>query len=138
MTDLRLLNLALRSRSVSDVVDQFRVWKRVGFCIMVTMGILLGSCEAEKYSDNPFFWAKMACLALVGVHALVFRKSVYNNAAEIDRAPSIPTRAKAAGALSLVIWFSVLSFGRLIGYYEPKKEVTNISRPVATAVNVPR
>jgi len=138
MTDLRLLNLALRSRSVADVVDQFRVWKRVGFCIMVTMGVLLASCEAEKYSDNPFFWAKMACLVLVGVHAMVFRKSVYNRPDEIDRAPAIPPRAKAAAALSLILWFSVLSFGRLIGYYEPKKEVTNVRHPVATAANVPR
>jgi hypothetical protein len=119
MTDLRLLGIAMTDRSVTDVVNQFRIWKRVGFCIMVTMGALLASSEAVKYSDNPFFWAKMCCLCLVAVHAIIFRPRVYNQTEEIDRAPSLPGRAKLAGALSLVIWLSVLSMGRLIGYYEP-------------------
>jgi hypothetical protein len=120
MTDLRLLGVAMTDQSIGEVVGKFRAWKRVGFCIMVTMGALLGSCEAVKYSTNPFFWAKMCFLVLVGIHALIFRPLVYNNTAEIDKSPEIPGRAKLAGALSLVIWFGVLSMGRLIGYYEPK------------------
>jgi len=138
MTDLRLLGLALRDRSVTDVVGQFRIWKRIGFCIMVTMGVLLASCEAEKYSGNPFFWAKMSLLVLVGVHALVFRGTVYNNTEEIDRAPLIPGRAKAAAALSLLLRFGVLSMGRLIGYYEPPQQKTQVSHQVTVARNAPR
>ena len=41
MTDLRLLGVTMTGRSVTDVVNQFRVWKRVGFCIMIAMGLLL-------------------------------------------------------------------------------------------------
>jgi len=122
MTDLRLLGVAMTHRTVTDVVKQFRPWKRLGFCIMVTLGALLGSSEAVKYSINPYFWAKMCLLVLVGVHALVFRPTVYNNTAEIDRAPSLPGRAKLAGALSLVLWVGIVSMGRLIGYYEPKND----------------
>jgi len=118
MTDLRLLGATMTSRSVTDVVSQFRTWKRLGFCIMVTMGVLLGAAEAVKYTANPFFWAKMVCLVLVAVHAAIFRPSVYNNTAAIDKAPSLPGTAKAAGALSLILWLSILTFGRLIGYYE--------------------
>jgi hypothetical protein len=55
MTDLRLLGLCMTDRSVTDVVGQFRVWKRVGFCLMVTMGAFLAGSEAAKYSINPFF-----------------------------------------------------------------------------------
>src|ERR1700682_359723 len=73
MTALRLLGLAMTGRSVTDVVGQFRIWKRVGFCIMVTMGGMLAGSEAVKYSANPFFWGKMTLLVLMGVHALVFR-----------------------------------------------------------------
>jgi hypothetical protein len=120
MTDLRLLGIAMTDRSVTHVVNQFRFWKRVGFCIMVTMGVLLAASEAVKYSDNPFFWAKMSLLVFVAVHAAIFRPTVYNNTAEIDRAPLLPGRAKLAGALSLLIWLGVLTMGRLIGYYEPK------------------
>ena len=121
MTDMRLLGLALKRYTVSEVVGALRVPKRVGGVIMVTMGLLLGMSEAEKYYHNPFFWCKMTCLALVAVHALVFRPTVYNSTAEIDRAAMIPTRAKAAALLSLVIWTGILTFGRLIGYYEGDK-----------------
>jgi hypothetical protein len=118
MTDLRLLGLAMKDRTVTDVVNQFRVWKRVGFCIMVTMGALLASSEAVKYAPNPYFWAKMSLLMLVAVHALIFRPRVYNNTAAIDKEPVLPARAKLAGGLSLVLWLSILTMGRLIGYWE--------------------
>jgi hypothetical protein len=118
MTDLRLLGVAMTDRPVSDVVNQFRIWKRVGFCIMVAMGALLASSEAVKYSPNPYFWAKMSLLVLVAVHAAIFRPRVYNNTAAIDKAPTLPGTAKLAGALSLVLWLGILTMGRLIGYWE--------------------
>jgi len=118
MTDLRLMGLALKSMTVTEVVERFRFWKRIGFCIMIFAGLLLGCSEAVKYSPNPFFWIKMVLLALVGVHALAFRPTVYNNTAAIDREPKLPSNAKLAGVLSLVLWLSILSMGRLIAYYE--------------------
>lgn len=133
MTDLRLLGVSLKSYTVSDVIGQLRVWKRIGFTLMITMGLLLGLSEAEKYSTNPYFWVKMVLLGLVLLHAAIFRGLVYSPAAtaEIDKSPVLPARAKAAGALSLVLWLSVLTFGRLIGYYEaPQQQPT---RPAATA-----
>jgi hypothetical protein len=143
MTDLRLLGVTMTGRTVTDVVSQFRFWKRVGFCIMITMGILLAASEAEKYSNNPFFWAKMVCLLLVAVHAAIFRPRVYNNTASIDKAPSLPAVAKAAGALSLILWLSVLTFGRLIGYFEgpgspgrPAAQITHQTE-IRTAATVP-
>jgi hypothetical protein len=130
MTDLRLLGLALQSRPVSDVVGQLRLWKWIGFIIMVTCGILLATSEADKYYGNPYFQLKMLFLLLVGVHALVFRRSVYGNTAALDRAPKMPGVAKVAATLSLVLWIGVLSLGRWIAYYEPPKEGR---KPVAAA-----
>src|ERR1019366_10280245 len=49
MTDLRLLGLAMTDCSVTDVVKQLRRWKQIGFVIMVTMGLLLGTSEMDKY-----------------------------------------------------------------------------------------
>ena len=118
MTNMRLLGLALTKYTVTEVVTGLRPWKRVGFVIMVAMGLLLGGAEAEKYYHITYFWIKMTFLALVGVHALIFRPAVYNKTEEIDKAPMIPARAKAAAVLSLVIWTGVLAMGRLIGYYE--------------------
>ncbi len=124
MTDMRLLGLALKSYSVTEIVGNLRPWKRLGGTIMICMGLLLGSSEADKYYINPFFWAKMSLLLCIAVHALIFRPLVYNQTKEIDASPAIPTRAKVAATLSLVLWFGVLTMGRLIGYYEPKRPET--------------
>jgi len=116
MTDLRLLGWAMRSRSLADVVDQLRLPKRIGFILAATCGILLLGAKAEEYYYNAFFRTKVLLFVLVAVHALVFRSSVYNRAAELDRAPRMPARAKLAAALSLLLWVSIFSAGRGIGF----------------------
>jgi hypothetical protein len=118
ITDLRLLGWALQNRSIADVVNGLRWWKRLGFTIMASMGILLAGSKAESYYPNPYFWTKLSLLALVLIHAIAFRPRVYNHPEELDASPAPPARAKVAGALSLVLWASVLCAGRLIGYYE--------------------
>ena len=35
MTDLRLLGLAMPNMTVSDIIAQTRIWKRIGFVVMV-------------------------------------------------------------------------------------------------------
>lgn len=118
-TDLRLLGITLRRLPVSDVIEQLRVPKRIGFLIVATCGILLASSKAEEYYYNPFFRAKMALFGLVAVHALIFRRSVYHNAAALNEAKQIPGKAKLAAALSLILWISIACAGRGIGYVEP-------------------
>ncbi|MEO8050263.1 MAG: DUF6644 family protein [Acidobacteriota bacterium] len=120
LTDLRILGIAMRDTSVTDVVSQFRPWKRAGLALVAGCGIMLAWSKAEFYYHNPYFWAKMTLLTLVGVHAFAFRKSVYNNTAALDRAPVMPGSAKLAAGLSLALWIGLVSMGRLIGYYEPK------------------
>lgn len=127
MTDLRLMGLTFKSFTITEVVTSLRPWKRLGGMIMITMGLLLATSEAVKYAPNPYFWTKMVILSLIGVHALVFRPIVYNKTEELDRSPVIPMRAKAAGALSLVLWTGMFTMGRLIAYYEPKQPVPQAS-----------
>jgi hypothetical protein len=130
ITNLRLLGWVLRSQSVSDVVGRLRPWKWGGLVLMVTCGVLLAGSEAGKYYGNPYFWTKMALLALLIVHSLVFRRSVYRNTAALDRAEVMPGQAKLAAALSLILWIGVVTAGRMIGYYEGPV-------PLADAVSAP-
>ncbi len=39
MTDLRLLGVALRDLTIAEVVNGLRLYKRIGFVIMVTCGL---------------------------------------------------------------------------------------------------
>lgn len=118
MTDLRLLGLTFKSVTITEMVISLRPWKRVGGTIMIAMGLLLAACEAEKYAPNPYFWTKMIVLGLIGVHALIFRPIVYNQTEELDRSAVIPTKAKVAAILSLVLWTTMFTMGRLIAYWE--------------------
>lgn len=120
MTDLRILGWAMTDVSVTDVVGQLRRWKQIGFVIMVTMGLLLATSEMDKYYANPYFLMKLSFLLLVGVHAIIFRRSVYGNTEALDRAPQMPTVAKVAAISSLVLWIGIACCGRWIAYYEPK------------------
>jgi hypothetical protein len=142
MTDLRLLGLAMQSRSVTDVVRQLRVWKFVGFILMVSMGITLGGAKLGSYYDNPYFQMKMSLLALVGVHAWVFHKSVYGNTEAIDKMPAIPRVAKVAACISLALWLGIMSCGRWIAYYErpedrPQRRTSIQSKTLAASTSAP-
>jgi hypothetical protein len=118
MTDLRLLGLALRGSPAADVIRGLRVWKRVGFTIMVTCGLLLASAKADQYYTNPYFLIKMTLLVLVGIHAMIFRRSVYGNPERLDATPALPSAAKIAACLSLALWIGIMCAGRWIAYYE--------------------
>ena len=117
-TDLRLLGWAFEKGSIAEVIGRLRWTKRIGFILAATCGFLLFSSKAEEYYYNPFFRTKILLFMLVAVHALVFRKSVYGNPAELDREPESPARAKLAAGLSLFLWLSILCAGRYVGYVE--------------------
>ena len=119
MTDLRLLGVAFKGRTLADVHGQLRAFKHLGLTMVVTCGALLASSKAGTYWPNPFFKLKLILLTLVGIHALVFRGSVYDNAAAIDQANQISAKAKTAAVLSLILWTSIACVGRGIGYIEP-------------------
>ncbi len=118
MTNLRLLGLNFMGLTINEMVTNLRPWKRVGGTIMLATGFLLATSEAEKYAPNPFFWSKMVVLGLIGVHAMIFRPIVYNQTDELDRSPVIPTKAKVAAILSLVLWTTMFTMGRLIAYWD--------------------
>lgn len=116
-TDMRMLGWAMRRYSIADVVNQFKNWKRFGFLMVTISGLLLAWGEPLKLYRSREFWIKMTLFVLVGVHALVFHKSVYGNPEKLDQAaPEIPARAKVAALLSLALWIGLILSGRLIAF----------------------
>jgi hypothetical protein len=119
MTDLRLLGVMMRERSIADVVNQLRVPKRWGLLLTVTCGFLMFGSKAEEYYYNAFFRTKLILFAVVIITELVFYRSVYANPAALDQTPTVPGNAKLAAAISLLLWTSIACCGRGIGYIEP-------------------
>jgi len=112
VTDLRLLGLGMRSYSVSEVVNGLRVPKRFGFIFAAICGALLFGAKAEQYSYNEWFWIKLTLLAPIAANYFIFRRAVYDGAAELDRARQLPARAKLAAGLSLLLWMGVVVAAR--------------------------
>jgi hypothetical protein len=69
-----------------------------------------------KLYHSKSFWIKMVLMVLVGVHALVFRRSVYGNTIVLDKGTVLPAEAKIAAALSLTLWAGIVFAGRLIAF----------------------
>jgi hypothetical protein len=114
VTDLRLLGWALKSRNVSDIWYLALPWKRLGLLVLVVTGLLLMWSEPIRLYRSPSFWVKMVLLALVGVHALVFRRSVYEHPEKLDA--GITPQARLAAAISLVLWAGIVVAGRMIAF----------------------
>ena len=116
VTDLGLRGWGLRRYPVSDVVRQLRPWKWLGFVVVTASGLLLTWAEPLKLYHSKSFWIKMVLMVLVGVHALVFRRSVYGNTIVLDKGTVLPAEAKIAAALSLTLWAGIVFAGRLIAF----------------------
>ena len=114
--DLRLVGLAMRNVPVSEVVNRLFPWSIAGFVIMVISGSLLFLSGPVRASQNIFFQIKMVAIALAGLNAFVFHRTVFRWVAEWDLAPGIPFRAKVAGASSLALWCVVVVCGRMQAY----------------------
>jgi uncharacterized membrane protein len=114
--DLRLLGLVMRRRPVSQVASQFLPWTWTGFVVMVLSGVILFSSEAVKCYNSPFFRVKVILLAIAGLNALLFHKTVFRNLAGWDQDAATPWRAKMAGGFSLAVWIGVVAMGRALAY----------------------
>jgi hypothetical protein len=113
-TDLRLLGWALGRQSVSNVICGLRPWKRLGFTVIVATGLIMALGEPVRLYGSPSFWVKMGILALVGIHAVVFRRRVYRCPEKLDA--GLTGEAKVAAFLSLLLWAGLVLSGRLIAY----------------------
>lgn len=114
--DLRLVGWAMRKIPVSEVVNRLWPWAMAGFALMVASGLLLFLSSPVRASQNIFFQIKMVMLALAGVNAFVFHRSVFRSVAQWDTAAVLPAQARLAGACSLVLWAGVVVCGRMQAY----------------------
>jgi Family of unknown function (DUF6644) len=112
--DLRLLGFE-RSISLSAVHKLMPV-AIIGFVVNLLTGLSFFLAVPRMYAYNWSFQIKMALVLLAGVNFLVYYWKV--EPALVRNGPTAaPTPlAKIVGAVSLLAWFGVLCFGRLLPY----------------------
>ncbi|HSD41548.1 MAG TPA: DUF6644 family protein [Burkholderiales bacterium] len=113
--DLRLLGFS-RTVSVRSLERHLLPWAWVAFLLIVPSGVAMLSAHATEFAANPAFRVKLALIAFAGLNALAFHNGVYRSVSSWDQHQPTPGRAKASALLSLMIWFGVITCGRLIAY----------------------
>lgn len=114
--DLRLLGLSSRDVPVKRLAKGLLPITWACFAVAATSGLLMFVSKASTYYENVPFRLKVAALALAGVNMAVFHIGTYRTIDRWGASATLPTGAKAAGALSLLIWSAVVVFGRWIGF----------------------
>jgi len=115
--DLRLLGV-IRRVSI-PTAHRFIPWAKGAFAVSATTGLVFLISQPYQYATNLSMWLKVLFLVVAGANALVFER-VYSRrlhglAADADP----PFAVKVIGGLSLLAWFAVLYFGRMIPYLVP-------------------
>jgi hypothetical protein len=116
LIDLRLLGLYDTSRPFTRVFGEVLHWTWIAFAVAVVTGILLFIPNAPRYVVNTAFGLKMASLAGAGLNMAVFEFTTLKKVALWDTRIPVPLAGRVAGALSLLLWTSVLVCGRVIGF----------------------
>ena len=108
VVDLRLLGVASRERSLTDITVDVLPFTWAAFAVAAISGALLFSSNAFNYAHNTYFQTKLALLVLAGINMSAFHAFV---GLQTER-----RWTRFAGAASLLIWLCVVAFGRWTGF----------------------
>ena len=118
--DLRLLGLA-RDIPVKRLARHVLPWSAGSFVLIVPSGLLMFTAHATEFIESEVFVIKML-LIMAGLlnaglfHTITFRTADVWDSEEMRKLPPPPS-ARLAGALSLLLWISVIACGRLLAYF---------------------
>jgi hypothetical protein len=108
--DLRLLGLA-RSISVRRLAARVLPWSAGSFLLIVPSGMALFVAHVGELIASPVFALKMCLVMAAGVNAAVFHAGVFRGSQSWNTTVMPPVAARAAAALSLALWCSVIACG---------------------------
>ncbi len=118
--DLRLLGFS-RNIPVKRLASHVLPWSAGSFLLIVPSGLLMFTAHASEFIESEVFVIKMLLILAAGVnaglfHTITFRTADVWDSDEMRKLPPPPS-ARLAGALSLLIWISVIACGRLLAYF---------------------
>ena len=115
--DLRLLGF-MRMVPIRTA-QRFIPWAIAGFLLNLATGLVFFISQPQQYATNPSMWLKTLFLLAAGVNALVFERVFARRVVLLRTGDDTPVSVKIIAAISLLSWFAVLYFGRMIPYLVP-------------------
>jgi hypothetical protein len=86
------------------------------FVVDLRSGSLLFISNATKYLENGFFVAKLLLIGAAGLNMAIFHGISAKDQPRWDNKTAPPLSARLAGGLSILLWISVVTCGRWIGF----------------------
>lgn len=118
--DLRLLGF-MKGVSMRSA-KRFVPWAMVGFAVNLLTGVVFFVSQPQQYATNLAMWWKVLFLLIAGINALLFETSFSDRLMALEPGEDTPLSAKVIGAVSLISWFAVLYFGRMLPYLDPNPQ----------------
>ena len=115
--DLRLMG-CWRQISIQALARILVPVAAVGLTLAIAAGALLFSIRAVQYAGTALFQVKMALIACGIANALVLRAAAAWESASRKIGELPPLRLRAAGALSIALWLSVIFCGRMLAFLD--------------------
>jgi hypothetical protein len=88
-------------------------WGKLGFAIAAVTGVTFFVGAPDQYVNNVAFYAKLAFLLIAGVNAAAF-EIFYS--ATVKTTDATPTAYRAIAIVSIVSWFFVIYWGRMLPF----------------------
>jgi hypothetical protein len=92
-------------------------WARASLLLVVPSGVLMFTAHATEMAANPAFRLKLVLIALAALNAAMFHRGPFKSVIVWNQTTAIPSAAKVAAVLSLVLWVGVIACGRLLAYF---------------------
>jgi hypothetical protein len=112
--DMRLLGLF--RRVPVEAVKQFMPFAMIGFAINLVTGVGFFMMYPAQYINSLAWWMKVLFLVIAGANALFFETVAARRLAVMQPGEDSPGVFKVIGTVSLVSWFLVLYFGRMLPF----------------------
>jgi hypothetical protein len=110
LVDLRLLGLGMRHQTPAQIASDVAPWTLAGLGVMLISGPMIFLSDPEMYLRNPSFQIKIACLLV----AIIYNYTIHRKVAQSAASPGV---SKLVGAVSLLLWVSVVAAGLFIAFY---------------------
>lgn len=117
-----LLDLRLMDRGFGFPLHGPRLMRLIvpiaitAFVVAILSGALMFASQPLAYLQTPVFLVKMGLLGLAGANMVLFHRWFSHAGVDWREGAPSPARARIAGLMSMVLWLSVLTTGRFIGF----------------------
>lgn len=115
--DLRLMGWR-RSVSIAMLTRVLLPVAIGGLCLAIAAGFVLFSTRAVEYAALALFQVKLALVAGGVANALLLHRAVQWEAGQTVTGAMPPMRLRAAGALSIALWLSIIVCGRMLAFVD--------------------